>query len=349
MRTLILLYADKAFPSTSPLRAFQPNPLPVTEETYYGNSIIGDCYITIARRWLEAGHVDQVKAVATQYPEGHPRWSPAGNMKVADRFDFFVLEDLRQYPDIHTPQTDDILFIRGLPPWESILQRHPGSFRLYYNGAATDQWKPRFRVDAILVDDPSRTLPGTRCVEFLKCCDEDVFRPLGLKKDYDVCLIARFDRDDKKGQIGFARKADRNWKTIFVGEPADPGAVRVVRELLPSCEIVEHATKSRVNEILNRSKVSIVNSGATDACPRILVESLAAGTPVVVSRENIGRKYTERGAGEVSRPWTMGWNTRKVLRSPGAYSPRKVYEERFQSGKVAEGLWVSLGIDDKRS
>ena len=79
MRTLILLYAYKAYPKGETFsKHFTPTPLPLNQDTYYGNFIWGDCYITIAKRWLEAGFVDAVKGVAIQYPKGPPRYSPAG-------------------------------------------------------------------------------------------------------------------------------------------------------------------------------------------------------------------------------------------------------------------------------
>ena len=120
MRTLILLYAYKALTKKEAFSTdFVLKSLPLNQDTYYGNSIWGDCYITITKRWLEAGFVDAVKGIAIQYPKGHPRYSSAGVMHITDGFDFYILEDIAQYPSIHSPSSSDILFIRGHPPWES--------------------------------------------------------------------------------------------------------------------------------------------------------------------------------------------------------------------------------------
>lgn len=344
MRTLILLYAFKDYPRAVPVSpVFERRPLMLNAGTYYGNSVLGDCYLAIARRWLEAGVFSAVKAVAVQYPPGHPRHGPAGVARLADGFEFYVLEDLAQYGSIHDPSASDVVWIRGEPPWEPVLERQRGSFRLYYSGASSEKWQPRFPVDAVLVDDGRARLPGTRCVEFFKCCGEEVFHPLDVRKTYDVCVVGRFDARDKKGQLEFARLADRRrWRTIFTGEPADDEVVQGLKRLWPSCEVVEGATKPELNEILNRSKVSIINSQARDGCPRVVVESLAAGTPIVVNRRNIARKYVVRGAGLAPPTWLLRAAVGRAIARYDRFRAAEVYARRFHSSVSAQRLAQEL-------
>jgi glycosyltransferase involved in cell wall biosynthesis len=346
MRTLILLYAYKAYPKEEMFSLhFIPTPLPFNEDTYYGNSIYGDCYITIAKRWLEAGYVDAVKGIAIQYLKGHPRYSPAGVMRITEGFEFYILEDISQYPSIHSPSASDILFIRGHPPWEPIIKQHTNSFKIFYSGGADlKQWLPRYPVDVVLIDDPTWSAPNARCIELVKCCDEEVFQPLGLEKIYDICFIARFDSQDKKGQISFAKLADKRWRTVFVGEIADGDIVKKLKQLWPSCEIVKGTTKTEVNTILNKSKVSIVFAKAWESGTRNITESLAAGTPVVTHKRNIGRKYITPLSGEVSGSFLFRWKVGKVIRNYHRYQPRAEYERLFHSKKVAKELWEKLRI-----
>ncbi len=345
-RTLILLYAYKAYQRTQPrAREFVAVRLPFNEETYYGNGLMGDCYVTIAKRWLEAGFVDAVKGIAIQYPGDHPRHSPAGVMEITKGFDFYILEDISQYPSVHTAEPSDILFIRGQPPWEPVVEQHADSYKIFC-GPTGYQWQPRYQVDAILVNNPEWSLPGIKCVELFKCCDEEIFKPLSLQKTYDVCFIARFDRRDGKGQLEFARFANKKWKAMFVGEPADNRGVEALRKLWPSCEIVGERKKSQVNEVLNRSKVSVVFSrpGRDDGCTRVITESLAAGTPVVIHKRNLGRKYITRLSGEVTGSLLYRWKVESVIRNFERYRPREEYEGRFESRKVAQELWQRLGL-----
>ena len=41
---------------------------------------------------------------------------------------------------------------------------------------------------------------------------------MNLEKIYDICFVARLERNDKKGQLEFAKLCHKHWKTIFVGE-----------------------------------------------------------------------------------------------------------------------------------
>ncbi|MFQ5891112.1 MAG: glycosyltransferase [Gemmatimonadota bacterium] len=344
-RTLILLYAYKAYPGSEPVSPeFVPTPVPLTQDTYYGNSIWGDYYVTVAKRWLEAGYVNEVKGIAIRYPKDHPRYSPAGLMRITEGFDFYILEHIGHYRSIHQPSPHDVLFIRGQPPWEPIVGLHPSSFKIFYCARPAGDWKPRYPVDAILTDDPSWSIPGVRCVEMIKCCDEEIFQPLGLEKTYDVCFVARFERRSQKGQLQFAWIADKRWRTVFVGEHADPTVVATLRWRWPSCEILGHVTKARVNEILNRSRVSIVFTRAAEVGTRVILESLAAGTPVVIHKRNMGRKYVTPRAGEAAGSLLFRWKVAKAIRQFDRYGARAEYERRYSSRKVACELWERLGL-----
>lgn len=345
--TLILLYLYKSFPAQIANREpFVPAPLDPDGGDYFANSARGDTYLTLARRWLEMGVFSRVKAIAIRYPPGHPRYSPAGVMPLGPGLDLYVLPNVWAYPEIHTPAPDDVLFVRGESAWEPILAHHPGAFRFYYNGSTRTAWRPRDSIaaDAILLDDMAfAAQTDTPCLELLKCTDEALFCPLeGTRKEYDFCFIGRFDPRDKKGQLAFTRSTlYHRRRAIFIGEFADAQVVETVRRAWPHAEVVESVPKSEINAVLNRSRVSVVYSGSSDASPRIVTESLAAGTPVLLHRGNVARKYLLPGAGIATRRLTTEIDLWRLLHLPG-WQPRAVYDAHFHSRIVAGRLWAGL-------
>jgi len=344
-RTLILLYLHKSLPEQlSNTETFFPTPLSLDDPNYMSNSIEGDSYLVLARRWLEKGFIEQVKVIAIRYPHNHPRYSPQGIYDLGSGMMVYVLPNTEQYQAVNQTNPEDILFIRGQSSWEAILKLYSDNFKIFYNGSSTEHWKPRWPVNVILVDDPSRKLEGVRCFEFTKFADETIFRPLGLEKRYDLCFIGTFAQRDKKGQLEFARLANKKRKAVFVGEHADVEAVKELRHIWPSCEIAGLVSKKQVNEILNRSKVSVVYSRANDAAPRVIVESLASGTPVLIHKRNIGRKYITARAGEVASTLSMRWKLRRMLISPDGYDPAGEYNRRYASKLVARQLWDNLSV-----
>ena len=181
-----------------------------------------------------------------------------------------------------------------------------------------------------------------REVEFIKFCDEKVFRPLNIRKRYDVCLVGTVL--PKKGQLEFARVADKSWRIAVVGDDRDREYVQKIQNTLPNAEFLGEVSKNQVNHILNQSKVSVVFSKKNDACPRVIVESLAAGTPVMIHRRNLGRKYVKSDAGLVSGSLFFRRQLQKLIRNRKSYNPYEVYKQYYCSNKVARELWTELAI-----
>jgi glycosyltransferase involved in cell wall biosynthesis len=356
MRSLIILYLNK--PSShlylnkhkldreqSSKERYMATKLNLNEHNYMTNSILGDLYVRLAQCWREQGFIDEAKLIAVRYPQGHARYTLQGEYDLGNNVKVFVLPNVYEYGKVHVANKTDIIFIRGGQSyWEPILDQYKESnFRLFYDGSSTSSRLPNYPLDVVLCDESKlRKTPNTRAVEFVKFCDENIFRPLNLEKRYDVCLIGTLT--PKKAQLEFARIAEKSWRIAIVGDQTDKEYVQRIQEILPQAEFFGEVRKTRVNQILNQSKVSVIFSKKNDACPRIIVESLAAGTPVMIHRRNLGRKYVQPGAGLICGRFQFRRRLNRMIRNYDSYEPYKVYKRHFHSNKVASELWTELAI-----
>jgi glycosyltransferase involved in cell wall biosynthesis len=346
MRTLIVLYLNKYLDSQKTNEEkYVANRLNLDESNYMSNSIRGDLYVRLAEQWRKEGFIDSAKLIAIRYPRGHTRYSPQGEYDIGDKVKVFVLPNEREFEAVHRPSSNDILFVRGGLQWQSIVSLYrENNFKIFYDGSSTGITPPKkYSVNVSLYDDPEDgRRHGGRSLEFIKFCDENIFRPLSLEKRYDVCLIGTLT--PKKGQLEFARIAEKTWRIAIVGDPTDKAYVRRIQEMLPQAEFFGEVSKARVNVILNQSKVAVIFSRKNDACPRVIVESLAAGTPVMIHRRNIGRKYVKPDGGIICGQLLFRRKLNRMIRDYRVYKPYEVYKQHFHSNRVARELWSKLGI-----
>ncbi len=120
--------------------------------------------------------------------------------------------------------------------------------------------------------------------------DLDVFRPMNLTKEYDLIFIGRLEKNKGISLLLDAVKKlkfkNDNLKLLIVGAGplAEELKLKVKNEKLEK-QVVFHgwASDSReIAEILNKSKILVMPS-YNEGGPRVVLEAMACGTPVLAT------------------------------------------------------------------
>ena len=136
--------------------------------------------------------------------------------------------------------------------------------------------------------------PRAKTMILNKSLDEQIYRPIKIKKKYDLCYVANFRPWKNHNQLFRAiRKYQLKHQCVLnialVGKLNDN--LDELKILLNKYEIkadlFNQVKAKTVAKILNQSKFS-VQCGELDANPRSLTESLACNTPVLLNKEITG-------------------------------------------------------------
>lgn len=343
----ILLYGGKNFKEVLENNGrYENNLLNYKDNNYYSRCLYGDCYTKIAKEFKKLGYVEDSYVFAIQYPESHPRYSPIGTFEDG----VYVIPNAAAVYDITGGiKKDDILFIRGYFNWGGLIEKAP-CFKIFYNGSSTELYKSPYKVDIVYID---KKKIGFFYKEFFKCADETVFYPIeNHYKEYDLLFAGNFVRDDKKGQLEFARAISKDFKIAFAGSIMNDEIYNQVREVLPDADYFIDISKDELNILFNKSRICIINSKKTDAVPRITVEALAAGTPILVNKRCISQKYIKSGiSGEVFHIDKLNQTIEEMLVKLKLYkyNPYKHFCQFYTPEKVCKKIIDDIESVRKRS
>jgi glycosyltransferase involved in cell wall biosynthesis len=241
----------------------------------------------------------------------------------------------------YTWQPNDLLWVRGSSPWDGLVAARPWRTIIWYcaNG---DQPTPRYPVDAILIDNPARPVEGFHCLPFDKCADPHLFRPLDLPFEYDVIVAGSFNR--RKNQVALAELLDPSLRVAFAGAVEDEDMVRQVRGLLPDATLTGFVDRVTLNRLYNQSRVAALYSRPHDATPRTIVESMAAGTPLVMADDMwYSTRYVHPESGLLA-PRGPGFVEAlcQAITRREMFNPRAAFEAHYTPDRVASALWERL-------
>ena len=271
---------------------------------------------------------------------------------------------IRLVSDFKTAKLDpvDVLFVRGdkkayLP---TIEQGYRVAKRLLFY-AASGRGIPRHgkQFHGILVDDIrhqeiiQRYHPGVYVGEFLKTAYPETFRTLpGTKKDFDLCMIGTMG-DYRKNLQPLAGIADHLSECTFVlcGN-ISPQTAQTLGGKEGQVVMAGYLTHEELNVIINRSKLALIPSNESDASPRIILEYMAAGLPILANEKMCGgKKYILEGAGELAPIETFTQRIPKMLSNLNQYNANHVFTENFAPEKMgtlfADHCHAVLKMDDK--
>jgi len=247
---------------------------------------------------------------------------------------------------VQASRPTDVLWVRGLcKPFLRTLNRMPARLRVYY--AASKRLLPyRWNhFDLILVDDERQIGPvsrlgvSKRVDRLMKTTDPTVFRPLPqVAKLYDLCIIADM-RAARKNFAALARllKTDPQLSAQVVGVQT-PEVIRELRDTGARIDFVEYCPRDELNRCMNQARIGFVPN-LLDAAPRVIVEFMAAGVPVLLNAAILGgRDYITPQTGVLASELEFPAAIHRILSGELPLDPRAGFLKNFQPEKSANHL-----------
>jgi glycosyltransferase involved in cell wall biosynthesis len=244
----------------------------------------------------------------------------------------------------------DVLWVRGLcKPFIKTLNRMPARLRVYY--AASKRLLPyRWNhFDLILVDDErhigpvSRLGVSKRVDRVIKTTDPTIFRPLPqVAKRYDLCMIGEM-RAPRKNFRALVRllKADPQLSAQVVGAQT-PEVMQELRDTGARVEFVKFCSRDELNRRMNQARIGFVPN-LLDAAPRVILEFMAAGVPVLLNAAILGgRDYITPQTGVLASEVEFPTVIRRILGGELPLDPRAGFLNNFQPVKAANHLGTVL-------
>jgi len=253
---------------------------------------------------------------------------------------------------LQTNGQPDILWVEGTdyPPYiEQIFALCPDSFKLVY----AKNWRPwkiekLEQYDLCLVDEEwqmaevNKLYPAVQCAVWDKLIDyQNEHYPIPVEKIYDICYIAHL-RKGKNHELLFramAKLNGRRLRCVCVGD--DRKGIRepleqLAAELNLDVQFTGEVSKAEVNRYVNQSKIGVM-CAQFDAVPRVILEYMAAGVPVLANAELLaGKRYINARTGLIKSPEEFHLGLAELVAQHQKYSPRDYYLEHYSFEKVME-------------
>jgi len=234
----------------------------------------------------------------------------------------FIQKWVKDFRDVFKYSPCDVSFFRGgFPEYCQITNSNEKFFGLKLYLSAGKRLRPQYGgiYDKILIED-EKDGSDNNCIPFYKTTNPNIFKPLNLKKDYDLCIISNFTQLKYKGTDIIISQIPRfpfyqNLKICHVGNNPEVGKTLCKKYEVNNIDFLGKKTRFEVNEILNRSKFGIIASNREDGCPRVITETLCSGTPLFLKTETrLLNYYKSYGVvpfdnqGNLFRAMTMGYD-----------------------------------------
>jgi glycosyltransferase involved in cell wall biosynthesis len=159
------------------------------------------------------------------------------------------------------------------------------------------QWGGKY--DVVLMEDRRDFRSGFVCHPFYKTASSNIFHPIEIKKDYDICWPCNFTQIRQKGQEDFIRivSNDEFLKSLKIAHCGNKKNVagRMCKKFgVENIEFHGELNRVELNKLLNRSKFGLNNSNRIDGCPRVSTEILMSGQPLLIRNETRLLPYFKR-------------------------------------------------------
>lgn len=164
--------------------------------------------------------------------------------------------------------------------------------------------------------------------------DENLFRPLGREKQFDVIMVANFAKLKRHTVLYKALRAMPGppLKVALVGHAWERTQEEFEAEMRAygvdkQCTLYRNLEADQVNEMLNRSRVAVLLT-RIEGGNRALMEATAAGVPAVVYRYIVGPRLSQINpqTGLFADDHELGAALREVLADPQRFQPRRWFE-----------------------
>jgi hypothetical protein len=205
----------------------------------------------------------------------------------------FIQKWAKNFNETFDYSKPEISFFRGgFQEYDKVTKEKPQHFGLkLYLGAGrriVSQWNGKY--DVYLMEDRRDFRKDRTCKPFYKTASDRIFKPLNMKKDYDICWPCNFVQINYKGQEDFIRAISNDkflssLNIVHCGNKPAKGKNLCQKYNVTNIEFVGDQNRPNLNLYLNRSKFGLNNSNQNDGCPRVSTEILMSGTPLLVRNE----------------------------------------------------------------
>jgi glycosyltransferase involved in cell wall biosynthesis len=217
--------------------------------------------------------------------------------------------------------------------------------RVYYPASKRFLNQDWTHFDLFLVDDERQIAPVTRLVpastvhRVIKTADPALFRPLnGIEKRYDLCMIGAMCLS-RKNHDALVRllTAAPSLSAVVIGQQ-DPNVVASLRNTGARLQLIEFCGREQLNHLMNQSRMGFVPS-LMDAAPRVILEFMAAGVPVLMNSAILGgRDYITHETGRLAAEKEFVDVAKHICDGRLPFKPRKGFEENFAPERAARHL-----------
>lgn len=240
----------------------------------------------------------------------------------------------------------DLLWVRGIHRnYLPILNHMRCRLRMFY--AASKRLVPIDwpYYDLIFVDDErhilpaSRIIPGATVKKVIKTTDPCIFKPLtNISKQFDLIMIGDM-RTERKNFAALVEilHDDPSLKTVIVGAP-EKEFVDQLNRIGTKITYIDYCTRDELNLLFNQTRITFLPY-LLDAAPRVILESMAAGTPIVAHTGLFGgRDYIQSLVGILANPNKMLQAIHAILQGDHIVNPKKIFDQQFTPCMAAQKL-----------
>ncbi|MFW6173368.1 MAG: glycosyltransferase [Elusimicrobiota bacterium] len=274
-------------------------------------------------------------------------WYAGGKRRVKYRQDFIE----RWIPRLSCTKYDfrpDIIFARGgFKGYDQVMKRNKGAFKIYYGAGKRFYPVSSFKKYHLILNDTKNQLKKTKSlfprsnVQFmLKPAADNIFKPVNnVKKKYDIIQVANENKKrDIKGHAFAISHVPENMKFIKVGI-----ALKKTKNKNKHIIFTNWIPRKKIPMLYSQSKVAIVCCNNVDSAPRVLVEAMACGCPVLVlDSVNFWRnKYITEQTGKICSKKDFVASIKNMILKYNQYKSYKYYHDNL-SLKCAANYIKSL-------
>ena len=174
-------------------------------------------------------------------------------------------------------QPDIVIARGGFPEYIPVCNKYPKAKKVYY-GAGT-RFKPSGgKWDLVLVDSKrqQRKVPGSKL--FIKPAADNMFKPSGAAKKYDICFMANATQAEiKRHRLAFTAIKDLSILHLGLVDK------KIKKWAGNNVTFGGWHRRHDLPGLISQCRIGLVCSTPYDSCPRVLPEYLACGLPVVAT------------------------------------------------------------------
>ena len=185
-----------------------------------------------------------------------------------------------------------ISFFRGgFPEYCKLTKINPDHFgkKLYLGAGKRVYPQHGGNYDLILLESEKDNQNEYKTAPFYKTANNEIFKPLGMPKKYNLCWICNFAQIRHKGQEFFISEISKSihlkgLSIVHLGNKPEDGQRMCKKYGVNNIDFVGWVERPILNEYLNSSFFGVVTSNEQDGCPRVITEIMMSGVPLLLRK-----------------------------------------------------------------